>query len=96
MLTEHRRLFFILFSIPVLLLIPLIANHFSNEVDWKLGDFLVMGFLLLLTGLFIEWIARKIKHTSHRIMLFLTVWVLFFLVWAELGVGLFGTPFAGV
>jgi len=45
-------------------------------------------------GLALEVILRMIKRKSRRLLLVGLVIVLFLLVWAELAVGLFGTPFA--
>ena len=95
MATQNKRLAFILLSIPLLLLIPFIAMQFTSEVDWSPFDFLVMGILLLGTGLAFELVLRKVKKTEHRIALSLAVLVIFFLIWAELAVGIIGTPFAG-
>ncbi len=81
--------------IVVLLSIPAIAMQFTNEVDWKTGDFIVMGIMLILTFLLIEVSIRAIKNRSIRTMMIILFVVLFLLTWAELGVGIFGTPFAG-
>ncbi|RZL37282.1 MAG: hypothetical protein EOO96_05355, partial [Pedobacter sp.] len=66
-----------------------------NEVKWGLFDFVIMGFLLLSTGLAIEFILRKVKSNQWRIGICFFILLLLFLVWAELAVGVFGTPFAG-
>lgn len=95
MTTQNKRLIYILALIPTLLLIPLIAMQFSNGVNWKISDFLVMGILLLGTGLLCELILRKVQSTKGRIILCVVVLFSFLLIWAELAVGIFGTPFAG-
>ena len=78
-----------------LLLIPLIAMQFTNEVKWSGFDFLIMGVLLLIAGTAIEWVRRKFKNNSKKWLLIAAVVVVFLLIWAELAVGIFGTPFAG-
>ncbi len=95
MIAQNRRLSLILLSAAGLLLIPFIAMQFTAEVNWSLFDFLVMGTLLLVTGLGIELVLRKVKTVKNRVFLLLAVLALFLLVWAELAVGVFGTPFAG-
>lgn len=95
MVTQRNRLILILLTVPFLLLIPFIAMQFTSEVDWSPFDFLVMGTLLLGTGLVVELVLRKVKKAEHRIALCAAVLVLFLLIWAELAVGIFGTPFAG-
>ena len=85
----------ILAVVGVLLLIPLVAMQFTTEVNWSGFDFLVMGVLLIGTGLLCELVLRKVTKTNHRILLCMAVVGVFLLVWAELAVGIFGTPFAG-
>lgn len=75
--------------------IPFIAMLFTNEVDWDIYDFIIMGFLLLGTSLLCELALRKVKSTLNRILICGAVLFVFFLIWAELKVGIFGTPFAG-
>ena len=95
MIAKNRRLFFILLGIPLLLLVPLIAMQFSDAVNWSASDFLVMGILLLAAGLVFEFILRNVHTISKRIVLIVIVTFVLLLVWAELAVGIFGTPFAG-
>ena len=95
MIMQNKRLIGIVLTVVFLLLIPLIAMQFTTEVDWKLFDFIVMGGLLLGTGLLYELVLRKIKKPSHRIIICGAILVALFLIWAELAVGIFGTPFAG-
>ncbi|QCK16552.1 hypothetical protein [Mangrovivirga cuniculi] len=92
---KNSRLIFILSLVAVLLLIPFTAMQFTTEVSWSLFDFIVMGILLTGTGLVIELILRKVKGFKYRLILCLAILGLFFLVWVELAVGIFGTPIAG-
>ncbi len=94
-MTQNKRLIGVLLTVPALLLIPLIAMQFTNEVDWKLFDFIVMGVLLTGTGLMCELVLRKVKNIEHRVAICGGILLVFFLIWAELAVGIFGTPFAG-
>lgn len=95
MMALNKRLGIIFLAVIGLLLIPLIAMQFTGEVDWNFFDFLVMGILLLGTGLTCELAMRKIKDIKYRFLLGGGILLIFFLVWAELAVGIFGTPFAG-
>lgn len=92
---KNKRLLLILALIAVILLTPLIAMQFTKEVNWDSADFLIMGVLLLTTGLVCEFILRKFKTFKSRILICGVVLFLFFLIWAELAVGIFGSPFAG-
>ncbi len=95
MITQNRRLFGIVLAVGFILLIPFTAMQFTNEVNWDIFDFLVMGILLLGTGLTCELVLRTVKSKSSRLILVAGVLVALFLIWAELAVGIFGSPFAG-
>jgi ABC-type Mn2+/Zn2+ transport system permease subunit len=95
MITKNKRLIGIVLTVALLLLIPLIAMQFTEEVNWTLFDFVVAGVLLLGTGLMCEYVMRKIKKIGYRVALVGAVLLALFLIWAELAVGIFGTPFAG-
>lgn len=95
MTAQTKRLIIILLSVPGLLLIPLIGMQITNEVNWSFFDFLVMGTLLLGLGMGCELIIRKVKNSRQRLILLGVAVFLFLLIWAELAVGVFGTPFAG-
>ena len=79
----------------LLLLIPLIAMQLTNEVNWSFFDFIIMGGMLTITGLLIGIILKKVKNYKYKKILIVTILLIFLLIWAELAVGLFGTPFAG-
>jgi dipeptide/tripeptide permease len=85
----------ILIVVAILLSIPLIAMQFTDEVSWTILDFVVMGILLLSIGFICELTIRKVSKIKHRIAICITILVVFLLIWAELAVGIFGTPFAG-
>lgn len=92
---QNKRLISILVIVAILLLTPLIAMQFTDEVNWTLLDFVVGGVLLLGAGLMFEIVLRIVKETKHRVALSVAILVSFLIVWAELAVGIFGTPFAG-
>ncbi|HEX8575239.1 MAG TPA: hypothetical protein VF677_02995 [Flavobacterium sp.] len=92
---KSKRFIGILLMVAFLLSIPLIAMQFTNEVHWDLFDFVIAGILLLGTGLAIEIVMQNVKNRNTKIGLVVSILVVLFLVWAELAVGVFGTPFAG-
>ncbi|WP_370086224.1 hypothetical protein [Ekhidna sp.] len=94
-MNKNKRLIKILLAVPILLLIPFFGMQFSSEVSWSVFDFLVMGILLVVTGVALELILRKVPNRENRIALIAIILVAFLLIWAELAVGIFGTPFAG-
>ena len=95
MMTQSQRST-LLYSIPfVILSIPLMAMQFTEEVNWTISDFLVMGILLFTTVFTIDFVLKKFKTLKSRLILIVGIVVLLALVWAELAVGIFGSPFAG-
>ena len=78
-----------------LLLIPLFGNIFSNQVNWSLFDFIIMGLLLGMLGIIIHFILEKVRDKTFRIVPIIFVLIIFLLIWAELAVGIFGSPISG-
>ncbi len=94
MILQNKRLIAILSTVAFILLIPLIAMQFTDEVKWSLFDFVVMGVLLLSTGLLCELVMRKFTKLKHRIIIWAFWLIALFLIWAELAVGIFGNSFS--
>jgi len=93
---KTTRLIIILGIAAVILSIPFFAMQLgADSVDWDLSDFIIMGLLLFGSGLALELVLRKVTSTKNRIIFCGLILALLFLVWSELAVGLFGTPFAG-
>ncbi len=95
MFIQNKRLGVILITVASLLFIPLLAMQFTEEVSWTLSDFVVAGALLMGTGLMVDMVLRKVTQTKYRIALCAALVIGLLLVWAELAVGVFGSPFAG-
>ncbi len=86
----------ILIIIPLIFLsIPAIAMLFTDEVNWTIYDFVIMGILLYGTAFTCELILRMSKSMAVKIVLCSITVILLLLVWAELAVGIFNTKFAG-
>jgi len=95
MIIQNKRLIGIVITIALLLHIPLIAMQFTDEVNWALFDFIVAGVLLLATGLMCELVIRKVNKIALRIVICFAILAALLLIWAELAVGIFGTPLGG-
>jgi peptidoglycan/LPS O-acetylase OafA/YrhL len=95
MIMQNKRLIIIVMVVALLLLMPLIAMQFTDEVNWTLFDFIVAGVLLLGTGLMCELVMRKVKKIRLRIAICVALLIMLLLIWAELAVGIFGSPFSG-
>lgn len=92
---SKRFLLMLTGSVALILSVPALAMLFSREVNWGAGDFVAAAGLLFSTGLLAQFIWRKVKRTRYRILFMGLLLLLLSLVWLELAVGLFGSPFAG-
>ena len=75
----------------LLLLVPLVAMQFSEQVVWSPSDFVLAAVLLVGTGLTYEFIARRSGNTAYRAAVGLGVGAALLLVWLNLAVGIIGT-----
>ncbi len=91
---NKQRLIRILTIVVLILMVPLVAMLFTNEVNWSPFDFIIAGILLLTAGLLLDFVYRKVHKTLYKIVFLITI-IFMFLIWAELAVGIFGSPFAG-
>ena len=90
-----RQVLLVLLGTALLLLVPLVAMQFTDEVVWTGSDFVIAGVLLAGTGLMYVAAARLLRTPQRRLALGIGMALLLALVWVELAVGLIGTPFAG-
>lgn len=74
----------------LLLLLPLVAMQFTEEVNWTVSDFVVMGVMLLVAGGAFELALRTSNQTMYRIAALGAVGSGFFMVWVNLAVGIVG------
>ena len=86
-----KKIFYPLF----LLLIPLIGMAITDEINWSPFDFIIMGSLLFLLSIGINFVSNRTKNLENRILYIGILVLIFILIWAELAVGIFNTPFAG-
>lgn len=79
-------------SIPaILLLLPLIAMRFTDEVNWTALDFVFAAVLFGSVGLAFELIVRKSRSLAYRFAAGLAVFTAFLTVWANGAVGMIGS-----
>jgi hypothetical protein len=79
----------------MLLLVPLIGMCITEEINWGLFDFIIMEVLILSVSIGINFTLSNTKNLKNKIIYIGILGLLFLLVWAELAVGIFGSPFAG-
>lgn len=95
-MTTQKQTTTLIYTLPaVLLCIPLLGNIFSGEFNWSVNDFIIGGILLFGTAFLVDLIRRTIQNKTWKIPMGVAIVLLLMLIWAELAVGIFGTPFAG-
>ena len=75
----------------VILLLPLIAMQFTDEVAWDETDFIVFGAMLAAACGAFELAARMTGNTAYRAAVGVAVVAAFILVWMNLAVGIIGS-----
>ena len=73
----------------IILIIPLVGTILFDQIDWGILDFLVMGIILLIVGIALNVVSQKIKNSRKKFFYNLVIMLIFFLIWAELAVGIF-------
>lgn len=92
----HKKNILRIVLVTILILsVPLIAMQFSDQVNWGLYDFAIIGTLLFSTGLLYEFGVKKLRTTTQQMIAAATLLAILLLIWAELAVGVFGSPIAG-
>lgn len=66
----------------------------QEAAGWDMFDFAVAGGFLVAVVVSYLLLAR-IRSRRHRVLLGIVLGIALLLVWMELAVGVFGTPFAG-
>jgi hypothetical protein len=75
----------------VLLLVPLVAMQFTDEVNWTVFDFVFAGALILGVGVPFELAIRKTGDTVYRAAVGVALAAAFLLVWINGAVGIIGS-----
>jgi hypothetical protein len=73
-----------------ILLVPLVAMQFTDEVDWSVIDFSIVGALLFGTGVSYVLITRYMTNVVFKAGVGMALGTTLFMVWANLAVGLIG------
>tara|TARA_B100001750_G_scaffold236798_1_gene241118 strand:- start:103 stop:384 length:282 start_codon:yes stop_codon:yes gene_type:complete len=90
---NYQKIYLIIFGF--LLSIILLLNFISDEFDWNIFDFIVLIIMMIFTAALFEIATRTAKTKKNQKILFILIIIIFLLIWAELGVGIFNSPFAG-
>ena len=89
-ITRNKAVVRVVLTTTLILLLPLIAMRFTDEVVWDLADFAVASALLLGAGFTFELIARKAGSIAYRTAVGIAVSAALLLVWVNLAVGIIG------
>lgn len=87
--TVTKSIVLVLLVTATILLIPLVAMQFTNEVLWTVHDFIAAGILLLGAGFLYVALGRMVRNARYRIAGGIALALAFLLVWVELAVGIF-------
>ena len=75
----------------VLLTIPFLSNIYINDFNWSLVDFIIMSVLIFSCLSFTGFIRKKFSGIKEILAIIIVV-IVFILLWAELAVGILGSP----
>lgn len=75
----------------LVLAVPLVAMQFTEEVNWSVGDFLVMGILIFSSGLSYVLITRYVTNAVYKVAIIVALGSTFLMMWVNLAVGLIGS-----
>ena len=89
--TAYKAAIRLAIATGIILLLPLIAMQYTDEVVWDLADFVVAGVLLFGTGLAYELMARKGGTVAYRAAGGVALATVFLLVWVNGAVGIIGS-----
>lgn len=87
----RRQMWYVAFATASILMVPLVAMLFTNEVNWSFFDFIVMGILLFGTGLTYVLLSRISDSITYRIAVGVAVGTGLLLIWVNLAVGIIGS-----
>jgi hypothetical protein len=74
-----------------LLLVPFVAMQFTDEVNWSVSDFIIMGALIFSIGLATQFLMSRSANIAYRLGAGFAVLGTFLLIWVNLAVGLIGS-----
>lgn len=95
MVLSKKSVLIVLSLTFLLLLVPFVGMQLSKEVNWTLSDFIIGGIVLFAFGIIVAYALQNIKRRLIRLLVVGIILFILLLLWAELAVGVFGTPFAG-
>jgi hypothetical protein len=89
--TFYQSFLILVMATSLILLVPVAAMMFTDQVKWSVFDFVLVGVLLMGTGLSYIVITRSAASTAFKAGTALALATGLFMVWANFGVGLIGS-----
>ena len=91
-LKANRNIVYIALGTALILLIPLIAMQFTNDVNWTLFDFVFAGTMVFGTGCLFELARRKAAgNVPYKLGVAIALAAVFLLIWINGAVGIIGS-----
>jgi hypothetical protein len=90
MITTQRSVIRAAIAAGVLLLVPLIAMQFTDEVRWSIADFVIAGAVLFGAGFVFDLLLSSQAPILYRVAFGIALFATFLLLWANLAVGVVG------
>lgn len=87
----RRQMLYVAIATASILMVPLLAMQFTNEVNWSPFDFIAMAILLFGTGLAYVLISRLSDRLAYKAAVGVGVVAGLFLIWVNLAVGIIGS-----
>lgn len=72
-------------------LLPLVAQQFSTEMNWSVGDFVAWAIMLALAAGLFDLATRASGHGAFRLGAAVAIGTGFFITWSNLAVGIIGS-----
>jgi hypothetical protein len=88
---QYRAVGGVAVATALILLLPLVAMQFTDEMNWGLFDFIFAGALIFGTGLTYVLVMRKAGAVVYRFAVGMALAAVFLLVWINLAVGVIGS-----
>lgn len=88
---QNKNIIYLALGTAFILLLPLLAMLFTDQVVWDLSDFIVAGALIFGTGLAYELVAKRGGTMAYRVAVGIALAAAFLLVWINLAVGIIGS-----
>ena len=86
---SHRDVYKAAMVTTVILLVPIIANVFSESTGWGVFDFVIAGLVLFTTQLALIAVIKGPFTKAKRYMLVAAILLAVAMLWIQLAVGIF-------